>query len=119
MAYSLEIQSGLFNIYRYIQKHRKHEAHHGLLTGYGSDLIFGAILNYNEQSQASLEYLRQQIFRTKWTSELSTHGAHHFGIDLYHPFWNIEMIGFHEQFHHELKLQSHALLSCLHAYMLF
>ncbi|XTZ37430.1 asparagine synthase family protein [Salmonella enterica] len=84
---SAEIQSGLFNAYRLAQGEVK-----CMLTGYGSDLLFGGILNPGKSYSNPNQILSEQVYRTRWTGEFSTSGASHYGIDIRHPFWTHHLI---------------------------
>lgn len=84
---SAEIQSGLFNVYRIASGEVS-----AMLTGYGSDLIFGGILQAGANPGSVNPLLWQQVYRTRWTNELADNGALNYGIQLFHPFWTFRLI---------------------------
>ncbi|WP_224652209.1 carbapenam-3-carboxylate synthase domain-containing protein [Pectobacterium versatile] len=84
---SAEIQSGLFNVYRQAEGQVS-----CMLTGYGSDLLFGGILKPGAHYDNPNQLLAEQVYRTRWTGEFSTQGASHYGIDVRHPFWTSALI---------------------------
>lgn len=86
---SAEIQAPLFALYRKVQN-----TVDTLITGYGSDLLFGGILPLQHPTRTANEFLWEQVYRTRWTGEFSTFGARHYGIKVRHPFWSNQLIGF-------------------------
>ncbi|WP_413735075.1 asparagine synthase family protein [Sodalis sp. RH21] len=84
---SAEIQSGLFNVYRLAQHEVK-----CMLTGYGSDILFGGILQPGKHYEQPNRLLAAQVYRTRWTGEFSSGGARHYGLEIYHPFWRTNLI---------------------------
>ncbi|QMV15604.1 asparagine synthase family protein [Vibrio spartinae] len=96
---SAEIQSGLFNVYKMANKNSEL-----LLTGYGSDLLFGGVINPSSQHDPNQE-LSQLVYRTQWTSEFSTLGPRELGIDIRHPFWTRRLMSLCENMNHKLKIR--------------
>lgn len=86
---SAEIQCGLFNLYK---KHT--DSCDVLVTGYGSDLLFGGILNPDCDLGKVNKILWDQVYRTRWTGEFSYFGSLHYGLKVRHPFWNLKLINF-------------------------
>lgn len=108
---SSEIQSGLFNVYKLASG--KVDA---LLTGYGSDLLFGGILNPGSFYSAPNKLLAEQVYRTKWTGEFSTSGASHYGLKVYHPFWNNSLISFCRNLDPDFKIKDNEVKNVLREY---
>lgn len=86
---SAEIQAGLFSVYDNFST--KHDV---VITGYGSDLIFGGILDCNMKQEDVNSTLWKQIYRTRWTGEFSLVGSAVHGLRVRHPFWNYRLISF-------------------------
>jgi carbapenam-3-carboxylate synthase len=86
---SAEIQSGLFSLYR-----RCSDEVDTMITGYGSDLMFGGVLNLTDALEGVNDTLWEQIYRTRWTGEFSPIGAANYGIQVRHPFWSKKLISF-------------------------
>lgn len=84
---SAEIQSGLFNVYKMASSKAS-----TMITGYGSDLLFGGIIDAEKKHNDINYTLQRHIYRTRWTNEFATHGAYHYGIDIRHPFWTQPLI---------------------------
>ena len=84
---SAEIQSGLFNVYRLAKGQVS-----AMITGYGSDLLFGGILTPGKDYSSPNQLLASEVYRTRWTGEFSTNGAGNYGIDIRHPFWTNNLI---------------------------
>ncbi|ADU71474.1 Domain of unknown function DUF1933 (plasmid) [Pantoea sp. At-9b] len=108
---SAEIQSGLFNIYKLSSGKVK-----SMITGYGSDLLFGGILNPDEKYNNPNSLLDSQIYRTRWTGEFSTNGAKHFGIEVRHPFWNQKLITLCKSLAPEFKIKNNEVKNILREY---
>ncbi|WJV61411.1 asparagine synthetase B family protein [Pectobacteriaceae bacterium CE70] len=108
---SAEIQSGLFNVYRQAQGQVK-----CMLTGYGSDLLFGGILKPGMQYDNPNQLLSEQVYRTRWTGEFSTHGASHYGIDVRHPFWTNHLIALCHTLEPDYKIYDNEVKNILRDY---
>ncbi|EJD6670471.1 asparagine synthase [Providencia rettgeri] len=108
---SSEIQSGLFNVYKLAQGKVN-----SLLTGYGSDLLFGGILNPLKDYQNPNNILAEQVYRTKWTGEFSTHGANSYGLNVYHPFWNNGLISLCKNLNPDFKIRDQEVKNILREY---
>jgi carbapenam-3-carboxylate synthase len=86
---SAEIQAPLLALYR------KSEGRvDTLITGYGSDLLFGGVLPLQSPARAANLVLWEQVYRTRSTGEFSSFGARHYGMRVRHPFWSNRLIGF-------------------------
>lgn len=108
---SSEIQSGLFNVYE-LAKGKVNS----LLTGYGSDLLFGGILNPSESYLDPNTLLSKQVYRTKWTGEFSTHGSKSYGLNVYHPFWNNNLISLCRNLAPYFKIRDNEVKNILREY---
>ncbi|QPS57341.1 asparagine synthase family protein [Serratia plymuthica] len=108
---SSEIQSGLFNVYELAQGKVN-----SLLTGYGSDLLFGGILNPSESYQNPNSILSEQVYRTKWTGEFSTQGSKSYGLNVYHPFWNNNLISLCHNLDPNFKIRDNEVKNILREY---
>ncbi|MBH2547970.1 asparagine synthase [Serratia marcescens] len=108
---SSEIQSGLFNVYE-LAKGKVDS----LLTGYGSDLLFGGILNPLEKYNNPNKILSEQVYRTKWTGEFSTHGSKSYGLNVYHPFWNNSLITLCHRLDPHFKIRDNEVKNILREY---
>ena len=108
---SSEIQSGLFNVYELAQGKVN-----SLLTGYGSDLLFGGILNPTEYYQNPNSILSEQVYRTKWTGEFSTHGSKSYGLNVYHPFWSNNLISLCHNLDPKFKIRENEVKNILREY---
>jgi carbapenam-3-carboxylate synthase len=86
---SAEIQSPLMCFYRSVGSRGAR-----VVTGYGSDLLFGGVLSSDERMLDVNDKLWSQIYKTRWTGEFSPFGAAAFGLDVQHPFWRPKVIGF-------------------------
>ncbi|NRR33508.1 DUF1933 domain-containing protein [Oxalobacteraceae bacterium] len=86
---SAEIQAPLLALYR-----KTEGMVDTLITGYGSDLLFGGVLPLQEPSRAANLVLWEQVYRTRCTGEFSNFGAQHYGMQVRHPFWSNRLIGF-------------------------
>ncbi len=86
---SAEIQAPLFALYR-----KTEGLVDTLVTGYGSDLLFGGILPLQAPARDANLVLWEQVYRTRWTGEFSSFGACHYGLRIRHPFWSNRLIGF-------------------------
>ena len=75
---------------------------HELFTGYGADLILGDFLNIKDRSAINSfsEYWGR---RAAWTGEMSPYTARSFGMEIQHPFWEIELINFSLSIPYEYK----------------
>ncbi|MGA6580193.1 asparagine synthase C-terminal domain-containing protein, partial [Providencia sp. NPDC089923] len=87
-----------------------------LLTGYGSDLLFGGILNPLKDYQNPNNILAEQVYRTKWTGEFSTHGANSYGLNVYHPFWNNGLISLCKNLNPDFKIRDQEVKNILREY---
>lgn len=96
---SAEIQSTLMCFYRSVGAKGAR-----VVTGYGSDLLFGGVLNGDDAMDDINPRLWAQIYRTRWTGEFSPFGAAAFGLDVQHPFWRPAVIGFAASLAPQLKL---------------
>ncbi|WLE61230.1 asparagine synthase C-terminal domain-containing protein [Burkholderia plantarii] len=96
---SAEIQATLMCFYRSVGTPRAR-----VVTGYGSDLLFGGVLGHDDALDGINGRLWAQIYRTRWTGEFSPFGAAAYGLDVQHPFWRPEVIGFAASLAPELKL---------------
>ncbi|WP_429346062.1 asparagine synthase C-terminal domain-containing protein [Paraburkholderia sp. Clong3] len=96
---SAEIQSTLMCFYRSVGAKDAR-----VVTGYGSDLLFGGVLGQNDAMEDINARLWAQIYRTRWTGEFSPFGAAAFGLDVQHPFWRPSVLGFAASLAPQLKL---------------
>jgi carbapenam-3-carboxylate synthase len=96
---SAEIQSTLMCFYRSVGGKGAR-----VVTGYGSDLLFGGVLNRTDSFEIINARLWAQIYRTRWTGEFSPFGAAAFGLDVQHPFWRPALIGFATSLAPQLKV---------------
>jgi carbapenam-3-carboxylate synthase len=96
---SAEIQSTLMCFYRSVGTE-----HARVVTGYGSDLLFGGVLDRQDTFEGINARLWAQIYRTRWTGEFSPFGAAAFGLDVQHPFWRPAVIGFAASLAPQLKM---------------
>ncbi|MEQ5842445.1 asparagine synthase family protein [Paraburkholderia acidicola] len=96
---SAEIQSTLMCFYRSVGTEQAR-----VVTGYGSDLLFGGVLDRHDAFESINARLWSQIYRTRWTGEFSPFGAAAFGLDVQHPFWRPAVIGFAASLAPQLKL---------------
>ncbi|ELQ9311972.1 DUF1933 domain-containing protein [Serratia marcescens] len=108
---SAEIQSGLFNVYRQAKGQVS-----CMLTGYGSDLLFGGILNPGAHYETPNQLLAEQVYRTRWTGEFSTQGASHYGIDIRHPFWTHALITLCHSLNPDYKIYGNEVKNILREY---
>ncbi len=108
---SAEIQCGLFTLYPLVAGKVS-----SLLTGYGADLLFGGILNTAEKSPDPNALLAQQVYRTRWTGEFVTHGARHYGLRVYHPFWRNGMIALCRHLEPAFKIKDNEVKYILRVY---
>ncbi|SFN75316.1 carbapenam-3-carboxylate synthase [Xenorhabdus japonica] len=108
---SSEIQSGLFNIYE-LAKGKVNS----LITGYGSDLLFGGILEPRKFYIEPNKILSEQVYRTKWTGEFSTHGAVNYGLNVYHPFWTNNLISLCNNLDPYYKIRDNEVKNILREY---
>ncbi|MDE8753185.1 carbapenam-3-carboxylate synthase [Pectobacterium polaris] len=108
---SAEIQSGLFNVYRQAEGQVS-----CMLTGYGSDLLFGGILKPGTHYENPNQLLAEQVYRTRWTGEFSTQGASHYGIDIRHPFWNHALITLCHSLNPDYKIYDNEVKNILREY---
>jgi len=112
---SAEIQSTLMCFYRSVGAKDAR-----VVTGYGSDLLFGGVLDRNDAMEDVNAHLWAQIYRTRWTGEFSPFGAAAFGLDVQHPFWRPSVIGFAASLAPSLKLSERdvkiALRECAEEY---
>ncbi|PWC09435.1 carbapenam-3-carboxylate synthase domain-containing protein [Brenneria corticis] len=108
---SAEIQSGLFNVYRQAEGQVS-----CMLTGYGSDLLFGGILKPGAHYENPNQLLAEQVYRTRWTGEFSTLGASHYGIDIRHPFWTHALITLCHSLHPDYKIYDNEVKNVLREY---
>lgn len=108
---SCEIQSGLFNIYKMAENEVKY-----LVTGYGADLLFGGILNPQNKQVDTNKFLYNEIYRTRWTGEFSTAGAHSYGIDVRHPFWRNSLINLCRNLNPHFKVNNNEVKNILREY---
>ncbi|MFJ5484491.1 carbapenam-3-carboxylate synthase [Pectobacterium actinidiae] len=108
---SAEIQSGLFNVYRQAQGQVS-----CMLTGYGSDLLFGGILKPGAHYDNPNQLLAEQVYRTRWTGEFATHGASRYGIDIRHPFWSHSLISLCHALHPDYKIFDNEVKNILREY---
>lgn len=108
---SSEIQSGLFNIYELAEGKVN-----SLITGYGSDLLFGGILEPGKSYSEPNKILSEQVYRTKWTGEFSTHGAVSYGLNVYHPFWTNNLISLCNNLDPYFKIRDNEVKNILREY---
>ena len=108
---SAEIQSGLFNVYRQAEGQVS-----CMLTGYGSDLLFGGILKPGAYYENPNQLLAEQVYRTRWTGEFSTQGASHYGIDVRHPFWTHALITLCHSLNPDYKIHENEVKNILREY---
>ncbi|SLM64939.1 MULTISPECIES: asparagine synthase family protein [Dickeya] len=108
---SAEIQSGLFNVYRMAQNNVS-----VMMTGYGSDLLFGGILKPGEKYVSPNKVLCEQVYRTRWTGEFVSHGAAHYGLQLNHPFWNNDLISLCRNLNPDYKIKDNEVKNILREY---
>lgn len=108
---SSEIQSGLFNVYE-LAKGKVNS----LITGYGSDLLFGGILDPEKSYIEPNKILSEQVYRTKWTGEFSTHGAGNYGLNVYHPFWTNNLISLCHNLDPYFKIRDNEVKNILREY---
>jgi carbapenam-3-carboxylate synthase len=108
---SSEIQSGLFNVYE-LAKGKVNS----LITGYGSDLLFGGILDPGKFYSDPNKILSEQVYRTKWTGEFSTHGAGNYGLNIYHPFWTNNLISLCHNLNPYFKIRDNEVKNILREY---
>jgi carbapenam-3-carboxylate synthase len=60
-----------------------------IVTGYGSDLLFGSMLRHEQyMTAAGVDDLQSLIERTCWTREFSPFYAWSHGIEIHHLFWD-------------------------------
>ncbi len=86
---SAEIQAPLLALYRKTEGQVD-----TMITGYGSDLLFGGVLPMQQPSRAANLVLWEQVYRTRSSGEFSNFGAQHYGMQVRHPFWSNRLIGF-------------------------
>jgi carbapenam-3-carboxylate synthase len=86
---SAEIQASLLCLYRSLEG-----AGGRVITGYGSDLLFGGVLKPGSAPADANAELWRQIYRTRWTGEFSPFGANRYGLDVHHPFWTTRLVAF-------------------------
>ncbi|QOL16271.1 asparagine synthase family protein [Dickeya dianthicola] len=108
---SAEIQSGLFNVYRMATGNVN-----VMMTGYGSDLLFGGILKPGGQYPSPNNILSEQVYRTRWTGEFVSHGASHYGLQLNHPFWNNDLISLCRNLNPDYKIKNNEVKNILREY---
>jgi carbapenam-3-carboxylate synthase len=96
---SVEIQSSLMCLYRLLEGNSGR-----IVTGYGSDLLFGGILKAGCDVLSVNSYLWSQVYRTRWTGEFFPFGSGHYGIEVHHPFWTTRLMGFALSLAPELKV---------------
>ena len=108
---SAEIQSSLFFLYKQYAN-----TDHVMVTGYGSDLLFGGVLSPNyPDSDVNLD-LWKQVYRTRWTNEFSPFGAMHYGLNVRHPFWTNKLISFCLSLSPKLKISPVEIKTVLRDY---
>lgn len=108
---SAEIQAPLFALYKKLAG-----SIDTLVTGYGSDLLFGGILPLQAPGRAANDVLWEQIYRTRWTGEFSAFGASHYGMEVRHPFWSNRLIGFCLDLSPSLKVSTEEVKLVLREY---
>lgn len=108
---SAEIQSGLFNVYRLAEGQVS-----CMLTGYGSDLLFGGIFKPGAYYENPNQLLSEQVYRTRWTGEFSTQGASHYGIDIRHSFWTHGLITLCHSLDPDYKIHNNKVKNILREY---
>ncbi|KAB7894857.1 DUF1933 domain-containing protein [Rouxiella sp. S1S-2] len=108
---SSEIQSGLFNVYGLAQGKVN-----TLLTGYGSDLLFGGILNPQKNYDDPNEILSEQVYRTRWTGEFSTQGARSYDLNVRHIFWSNTLISLCRNLDPQFKIRDNEVKNILREY---
>ncbi|MDR5877152.1 asparagine synthetase B family protein [Caballeronia sp. LZ032] len=86
---SAEIQASLLCLYRTLEGIGGR-----VITGYGSDLLFGGVLKPGSAPADVNPELWRQIYRTRWTGEFSPFGANRYGLDVHHPFWTPRLVAF-------------------------
>ncbi|MGM3162215.1 asparagine synthase family protein [Dickeya undicola] len=108
---SAEIQSGLFNVYRMATGNVN-----VMMTGYGSDLLFGGILKPGGKYPSPNSILCEQVYRTRWTGEFVSHGASHYGLQLSHPFWNNDLLSLCRNLNPDYKIKDNEVKNVLREY---
>ncbi|MCT8344621.1 hypothetical protein LG003_17700 [Photorhabdus kleinii] len=87
-----------------------------MITGYGSDLLFGGILEPGKSYIEPNKILSEQVYRTKWTGEFSTHGAGNYGLNVYHPFWTNNLISLCHNLDPYFKIRDNEVKNILREY---
>ncbi|WP_250450489.1 asparagine synthase C-terminal domain-containing protein [Caballeronia sp. ATUFL_M2_KS44] len=96
---SAEIQASLLCLYRSLEGTGGR-----IVTGYGSDLLFGGVLRPGSAPNDANAELWRQIYRTRWTGEFSQFGANRYGFEVHHPFWTPRLMGFALSLAPEMKV---------------
>lgn len=96
---SAEIQASLLCLYRALDG-----VGGRIVTGYGSDLLFGGVLKAGCSLETVNADLWKQVYRTRWTGEFSQFGANRYGLEVHHPFWTTRLMGFALSLAPEMKV---------------
>ncbi|CAL8475048.1 DUF1933 domain-containing protein [Caballeronia novacaledonica] len=96
---SAEIQASLLCLYRSLEGTGGR-----VVTGYGSDLLFGGVLKAGSAPNDANAELWRQIYRTRWTGEFSQFGANRYGLEVHHPFWTTRLMTFALNLAPEMKI---------------
>lgn len=79
---------GFYHVFKAAKNNAKQ-----VFTGYGADLILGDFLSVADKSTIN-SFSEYWCKRAAWTGEMSSHVAESFGLEVQHPFWEIELINF-------------------------
>jgi asparagine synthetase B (glutamine-hydrolysing) len=64
-----------------------------VFTGYGADLILGDFLNIQHKADINT-FSEYWCKRAAWTGEMSPYAASALGMEVQHPFWEIDLINY-------------------------
>lgn len=98
---SAEIQASLLCLYRSLEGTGGR-----IVTGYGSDLLFGGVLKAGAAPNDANAELWRQVYRTRWTGEFSQFGANRYGLEVHHPFWTTRLMTFALSLAPEMKVSA-------------
>jgi carbapenam-3-carboxylate synthase len=98
---SAEIQASLLCLY-----HSLEGTGGRIVTGYGSDLLFGGVLKAGSAVDEANSELWRQVYRTRWTGEFSQFGANRYGFEVHHPFWTTRLMTFALSLEPEMKVSA-------------
>ncbi len=83
-----------------------------LFTGYGADLILGDFLLIPDRSTINT-FSEYWCKRAAWTGEMSAYTAQSFGLEIQHPFWEIDLINFSLSIPYTYKYLDHEVKALL------